>query len=87
MLYQEMINRVQKDLNIARHRARGYVAMFGNLYAGRKEAITDIKASYTDNGDVKITYTINGKCNEIVLGSESPYAHEMEMKKRRIKTH
>lgn len=83
MLYQEMIDKVQKDLNIARHRARGYVSMFSNLYTGRKEAITDIKASYTDNGEVKMTYTINGKDTGIVLGSESPYAHELAGRKRK----
>lgn len=83
MLYQEMIEKVQKDLNVARHRARGYVAMFSNLYAGRKEAITDIKASYTDAGEVKMTYTINGKDNDILLGSESPYAHELAGRKRK----
>ena len=83
MLYQEMIDKVQKDLNIARHRARGYVSMFSNLYTGRKEAITDIKASYTDNGEVKMTYTINGKGTDIVLGSESPYAHELAGRKKK----
>lgn len=83
MLYQEMIEKVQKDLNVARHRARGYVSMFSNLYTGRKEAITDIKASYTDNGEVNMTYTINGKVTNIVLGSESPYAHELAGRKRK----
>lgn len=83
MTVGEMITKVQSDLNIANHRARGYVAMFRNLYAGRKEAITDIKASYTDNGEVKMTYTINGKDTDIVLGSESPYAHELGRRKRK----
>lgn len=83
MLYQEMTEKVQKDLNIANRRARCYVSMFSNIYAGRKEAITDIKASYTDNGKVQITYTINGKSTDIVLGNESPYAHEMAGRKRK----
>ena len=83
MLYQEMIVKIQKDLGIPEHRARGYVKMFSEEYKGRKEAISDVKGSYSDDGHVKITYTINGKGTDIVLGSESPYAHELAGRKRK----
>lgn len=83
MLLKDMIVKVEQDLHVANHRARGYVAMFSELYPGRKEAISEITASYTNDGRVKITYTINGKKNHIVLGNESPYAREVSTRRNK----
>ena len=80
MLYQEMIVKIQKDLGIPEHRARGYVKMFSEEYKGRKEAISDVKGSYSDDGHVKITYTINNKKHSIVLDGKSPYSREYKRK-------
>lgn len=58
MNFGDMVIKVEKDLNIPHRRARGYIEVFKEKYTGRKEAISDVKASYGPDGDVLITYAI-----------------------------
>lgn len=85
MYYQEMIDRVMADLGVKRRRAAGYVAMFAEKYAGCKEAVTSVRASYTDGGRVEVAYVVNGKEASVVLGTESPYSKEVKARNMRRK--
>ena len=67
MLYQEMIDKVQKDLNIPHRRARDYISAFKKKYTGRKEAITAVKAFYNQKGEVVVSYIINGRSQSIQI--------------------
>lgn len=59
--------KIQEDLHIPFHRARNYADRFAALYDGNKKAISSVKASYTDDGRMKLTYVINDTPNEIIL--------------------
>ena len=69
----DMIKKIQSDLNIPNHRARGFIRIFSEkYYKGCKDAISDIVASYTDEGYLKITYFINNKPNDVLING-NPY--------------
>lgn len=74
MLSREIKLKIQKDLNIAEHRARRYTELFLKKYTGQKAAIRDVFASYTDDGDVMVTYLINKKKNHIIIDEKFIYA-------------
>lgn len=59
--------KIQEDLQIPFHRARQYADKFARLYDGNKKAISEVRASYTDNGHVLLTYIINGTNNEFII--------------------
>lgn len=78
MTYRTMIAKVQQDLNIPYYRARKHIEKFSKLYSGDKKAIMGVKASYTDDGLVKITYTINDKDNSIVLKEDETSTNKQQ---------
>jgi hypothetical protein len=68
MTYKEMVDKIEKDLNIPHRRARAYIEkVFSKKYKGHKEAITKMEAKYSDAGDILLIYTINNKQNTMVI--------------------
>lgn len=68
MKYKEMIESIEKDINIPHRRARVYIEdVFAKKYKGHKEAITDMHAKYSDAGEILLIYTINNKQNTMVI--------------------
>lgn len=74
MLGLEIKEKVMKDLGIKERRARRYTELFFKKYTGQKAAITDVSASYTDDGEVKITYVINNKKKHIIIDEKHIYS-------------
>lgn len=63
MTWKEMGEKIQEDLNIPYRRASKYVMLFRKQFIGYKEAIDTVEASYTDDGAIRIDYTICGNTN------------------------
>lgn len=78
MKKEEMMTRVEKDLKIKHRRARMYVDLFCNKYGGNYQAITHLSATYTDNGNVRISYVIADKKYNLIIDANHPYADEIK---------
>ena len=86
MLLKEMNVKVASDLNIPLRRARAMIDVFHLSYKGRLEAITEISASYNDNGEVEIKYIINNKENRFTIGGGPLYANKKNKRTTSKKT-
>lgn len=68
MTHKEMVDKIEKDINIPHRRARVYIEnVFAKKYKGHKEAITNMEAKYSDDGEILLIYTINNKQNTMVI--------------------
>lgn len=78
MKKEEMMTRVEKDLKIKHRRARMYVDLFCNKFGRNYQAITHLSATYTDNGNVRISYVIADKKHNLIIEASNPYADEIK---------
>lgn len=78
MKKEEMMTRVEKDLKVKHRRARVYVDLFCKKYGGNYRAITNLSATYTDNGNIRMSYVIDNKKYHLVLDANKPYADEIK---------
>jgi hypothetical protein len=55
-----------------------YVDLFCKKYGGNYHAITHLSATYTDNGNVRMSYVISDKKYHLTIEANNPYAEEIK---------
>ena len=78
MKKEDMLTRVEKDLKVKHRRARMYVDLFCKKYGGNYRSITHLSATYTDNGNVRLSYVIADKKYNLTIDANHPYADEIK---------
>lgn len=80
MKKEEMMTIVEKNLKVKHRRARVYVDLFCKKYGGNYRAITHLSATYTDNGNIRMSYVIDNKKYHLVFDANKPYAEEVKQR-------
>lgn len=76
MLQKEIKVKMMKDLGINEHRARAYAKMFCDKFQGNIRAITYVLSSYTESGDIRVSYVINDKRYHLNVCGRKPYSRK-----------
>ena len=78
MKLKEITEKIKTDLIIPEHRARAYAKMFDDKFNGNIRAITYILASYTESGDIRVSYVIENKRNYLTIDGSKPFSKKIK---------
>jgi len=79
MTQKDIKEKMMKDLKEPERRARAYAKQFCDRFDGNIRAITYILASYTPNGDIRVSYIIANRRYYFVVNGRHPFSKKSNL--------